>query len=190
MPTGEKPGEIRTMVKHIAVVLDSCTQANSIAQHLLTMARPGTRIFFLIPTKTRKAVWRQACMAALLTQNSLAVQVCERQWEIETNHENRAIEQKLETLRLALLRQGTETELWIYTGSLKKALKHIEGDYPDSFAVLHPCKVSLAERFLRGILNRVGFTNSVSKASLAFRSDVTWALDVITKDRMESHPKI
>jgi len=142
------------MMKHIVVALNSVTQAKSMAPYLLSLARPGTKIDFLIPTKARKAVSLQARMAALLTQNSLAMEVCERQWELEANHEKRAVEQKLEGLRLALHRQGTETELWIYNGSLKKVLKHIPGNYPDSFAVLRPRKNSLVAQFLRAILSR------------------------------------
>jgi hypothetical protein len=158
------------MMKHIAVVLNSVTQADSMAPYLFSVARPGTRIVFLIPTKASKSVWLQARMTALVSQNSLAVEVCERQWDFETNHEKRAAEQKLEALRLALLRQGAETEIWIYTGSVRKPLKRMEQSHPGSFAVLRPRKEWLAQQLVRPILTRVGLslTNGPARALLAF----------------------
>ncbi|HEX7232851.1 MAG TPA: hypothetical protein VF452_20865 [Candidatus Binatia bacterium] len=160
------------MMKQIAVALDSIAQANCIAPYLLTIARPGTNIVFFVRTKARKAVWLQARMTAIVTQNTLAVEVCERQWEFEMNCAKRAAEQKLEALRLALIKQGSETEVWIYTGSLRKPLKRMAGSHPESFALLRPRKESLAEQLLRPILTWVGLsvTNGISKASLAFSS--------------------
>ena len=129
------------MMNHIAVALDSAAQAASMAPYLLTVAQPGTSIFFLIPTKARNPAWLQARMAALLTQNFLPVKICEEQWELEMNREKRAAEQRLKPLRLALSKEGTDTEIWIYTSSLRKALKFLGRNYPGSFAVLRPANI-------------------------------------------------
>jgi hypothetical protein len=96
------------------------------------------------------------------------------------NLKKNAAEQKMEALRLALLRQGAATEIWIYTGSLRKLLKRMEDSHSGSFAVLHARKESVAEQLVRPILSCLGLslTNNVAKASLAFSSGVqsgSWA---------------
>ena len=161
------------MMKHIAVALDRVAQANGMAPYLFSVARPGAEIVFLIRAKARRAVWLQARMTAISTHQSSAVEVCEREWRLAMNDEKRAAEQKLEALRSALLRQGAETDVRIYTGSLNKALRDMGGNHRSSFALLRPRNDWLLARFARAVLTRAGvcLSNGVSGASLVFWND-------------------
>jgi len=160
------------MMKHIAVALAAVAQAESMAPYLHTIARPGTKIDFLIPANARRPVWLLARTTALSLHNRSTVAVFEQRWASEVEEERLLAERMLAKLRESLRDEGAATAVRLYSGSLKKTLAELRAITPESLAVLYPQKDWPLENAVRAILTKTWLCapTEESKAFLAIET--------------------
>ncbi|MGZ8479086.1 MAG: hypothetical protein ACXW6K_13585 [Candidatus Binatia bacterium] len=111
------------MKKHIFIALQNIDRAEHLLPYLDEIARPGTQFDIFIRTRASNWSLLQARLTALEINNSGAVQFCQRGWRDQIDLERHAAERKLSTLKQDLLGRGADIRVWIYSGSLKRALK-------------------------------------------------------------------
>jgi hypothetical protein len=112
------------MKDQILVPLEHRDQIGEVIPYIEKIARPGMDVVFLIRSSSIHWSRMEALLAALHTGNAVNLQNCEVNMGFEYERQKRLAEESLQGFSRRLVREGIQTRVKIYTGSLKRILRN------------------------------------------------------------------